>query len=540
MPRTMSTIPQTDRTITKRVVKQVVKDWFHQTGFRDKIEFVLVNEVMGSTKELRSHMEKHHADSIRSGYNNFAFIEYTEKTVTSSLGLAAANTPMFGHTFLDEQHGISLYPRYLNKEIQLSVRFRVKNKTDLEGWIAGLKLIHAQTLLVWKHAISYDVDIPTDFITFIKDAYDMKEGNYDGAPAGIGDGESLKEYLAKCFHKGVTKRTTANKEYSDIILRERQAEVVNTVTNQEFYDGRDINEGIYQISIPMVFRYHHPLAFSFITPPQIRNKVIDSKYVDLWVPPVDESREDIEYPSILPKYFNFEETPNFHMGDGGSRLREWDDWFPNNYRRDLQTVTIVPLTIDVDKPKDVFNITDIPDKYLPKAFKNYFKKFNELGGYYVQSLVVIDLYEVGDEEKIIPHLLSESLDITALHPMDARKRYYVRISILKDIAAYHNMYTKRLLEAPEDALNIFKYYDSTVHLSEDLEYVREILPLINKPGSFKSQPSVLLNIPGKGIDVYSYNVWLRKLSSTNLRFLSLASKRGRHVAQYNFISKRGN
>lgn len=533
MPRTMRTIPQTDRTITRRIVKQVVKDWFSQTGFTHDIEFVIVNEVMGSTKELRSHMEKNHKDSIRSGYNNFAFIEYTEKTNSAGLGMAASNTPLMGYTFLDEQHGISLYPRYLKKDIEVSVRFRVKNKTDLEGWIAGLKLVHAQRLLVWKHAISYDVDIPAEYISFIKDAYTLKEGGYDGAPAGIGDGETLKEYLGRCFHKGVSKRSTADGKYNDIIIRERQAEIINTITNPEFYDGKDINEGIYQISIPMSFRYQHPLAFNFITPPQIRNKVIDSKYVRAWVPHIDTSKEDIEYPSILPKYFNFEETPNFHIGDGGSRLREWDDWFPNTYRRDLQTVTIVPTTIDVDNPKDVFNINDIPDKYLPKAFKNYFRKFHELGGYYVNSLVVIDLYEVGDEEKIIPHLLSDTLDITSYHPMNARNRYYVRISILKDLAKYNNMYTTRLLEAPDDALGIFKYYDDTVHLSDDTEYVRDVLPLINKPGAFKDQPSVLLNIPDKGIDVYSYNVWLRKLASTNIPFLSLASRRGRHVTQFN-------
>lgn len=531
MPRILRSIPQELTGITRRLVGMVTKDLLKQTAFPEEVDLVYEGEVSGSSKSLINFFDTAKKNPIRTRFQNYAFLTYKETFLEDHLNLSRWQNAYISDVFVDEEHGIRLRPQYATALVELEIKLRTRNLSTLKSWVSNLRLTHGKTNLNWSHDVDYEFDIPADFIEFIGDAYTMKE-------KVMPDGETLTDYLRRTFRKGVNKRTSLNGENVDLVCVEKQRGVLGMATDEFFYNDKEVADGIYEITIPYRYEYKKPIGLTMTVPCTIRNQLIPQVYIDTWVPKVDRKDDDLELPLYYASYYDPVQNPLFHIADGGSRVREWDDWFPINYQEGVQTVTIVPVYIDVKNPRTIFNIRDIEDRYLPTEVKEYLSYFPTAQGYFPESLVTIELFEVGIEEKAIAHVLSPALDLTSTIDMDPRKRYYIRIGLLKDLARYNAYETEKLLKQPDLAIGIFTLYDPEVRIVTSAKEAQSLLPDTMFQTNYKNIPSVLYSPNGTGITARSFTIWLRKLSSTNALFKKLASHGGRSVMNFNISASR--
>jgi len=531
MPRILRSIPQELTGTTRRIVGQITKDFLKQTAFPEEVDLVYEGEISGSTKSLINFFDAAKKDPIRTRFHNYAFLSYRETFLEDHINLSRWQNAYISDVFADAEHGIRLRPQYATALVELEIKLRTKNLSTLHSWISNLRLTHGQGNLNWNHDVDYEYDIPYDFIEFIGEAYTLKE-------SVMPDGESLSVYLGRTFRKGVNKRSSLNGVNVDLICVEKQRDVLGLATNEFFYNEKEVADSIYEITIPYRYEYKKPIGLTMTVPCSIRNQLIPQRFIDAWVPKVDRKTDEVELPLYYASFYDPVINPLFHIADGGSRVREWDDWFPINYQTLVQTVTIVPVRVNVKSPKEVFNIRDIEDRYLPSAVKDYLSNFSTSQGYFPESLVTIELFEVGSEERVLPHLLSPSLDLSSYTDLDPRKRYYVRIGLLKDLARYNARETEKLLKQPDMAIDIFKLYDPEVYITEDEKEARRLLPDTVIQTNYKNIPSVLFSPNGTAITPRSFTIWLRKLKSTNLLFKNLAIHGGRQVTNFTISANR--
>ena len=531
MPRAIKTLEQESATISKNIVKQIALNFLKTTSFKEEVKYFLTDELEGGTKEVHNLFTKDDSKNIVTPYHNFAFITFTERYVEDAVNISRWQNKYITDVFSDPEHGITISPKYAVAIVEMTIKLRCRDLTKLKGYLNGFRLRHSLTNASINHTASYDYELPHEFIAFLLDAHGLKEGDFP-------DGEDLGTYLKRCFKTGIQKRSNINGESNEIIMVENQSNIIGQVTEEFFYNEKEANDGLFEVNIPYKFEYRKPLALSMVTPAYIRNSRIPLKYVKKWIP-AKRSTIDAEDPLWNRSGFSLDKANQFYIGDGGSRVCEWDDWFPKVYYKETQTVSIIPAQVNPSDLKEIFDLNTIPEEYVPANVINYLSKYHVHQGLYKESLVVLELFEVGLEEKRIIIVFDENLILRSYEDLDPKKRYYLRISLLRDLARYNAKETKALLEAPEDIIELFKLYDPTVYLSSDKEHAEESLPVVLTNGRYTEYPSVLFTPAGGAITAHSFTCWLRKLKDTNLLFLRLNPYTGKSVGRFNIIARKG-
>ncbi|QAX96008.1 hypothetical protein [Vibrio phage vB_VmeM-Yong XC32] len=525
MPRIITPITESLQSIERRVSDSVIHSFLAKTAFKPKYQIRYEREIAGTSKAVRNLFTNNNGDAIESKYKTYVFAEVNERYLEDHVNISRWQNAYHPPTFHDKEHGILLKPLYSTALVEMTLRIRCSSQVELTSWLNDLRITHGSSNLNWRHDIDYEYDIPHDFIDFLGEAWRMKQNV-------MPDEEELGDYLRRCFRHGVQKRQSQNMEHTDLIMVEKQDDVLGLATDEFFYNEKAYADGIYEVTINYRYEYKKPTALTIEVPATVRNQTIPKRFIQNWIPAVE--REDTAYrPLYHASQYDEEQNPMFVIGDGGSRMREWDDWFPQDYNQHTQTVSILPIKVSQGAPTKVFNIWDIPDKYVPQAIKQYLKDFPEHKGHYPFSLVTLEVFAVGETEEQVVHSLDPNGDITVWNPLDPRKRNYLRISLLKDIARYNARETEKLLKMPEKAIELFKLYDPDVRLTESKKEIDAALPGTIKPGAYKHIPSILYNPNGTGITARSFTYWLRKLPTTNKLFMELAPRGGSTVQFFN-------
>jgi hypothetical protein len=532
MGKALVPVGQSDTTIVRRIVRDTVDQLIEKTNFPDAT-LIFNDESVDSPRNLKNMFDGCYDDGgIRTQYKNYVFIEYEDVTTEQGWINSLRTNKKTPSIFHDKEAGIDIYPHYLQHENTITMKFRCNDKSRMDAWLNGLRATDAIRLHLGYIDIGYDYNIPDIYLAFLYAAWENKSKlpGYD---------KDLKEYLNSWKSEAFQTRKNLNGTYTQAIAHEAQQNVEGQPEDAMFWNTREIQRGIYEVTLVYKFTYKRATALVMNFPALIYNRFIPSKFVKL-LHSNFRLRDDYEYDrpiDFIDNDLRKHEIEYYYRGDGGSRMVPWDDWFPKEPVKETQTVTLFPVNVDLSNLHDVCNLNDVPDKYLPAGYKAYAASEWQTINLQGTGLLRIEMYEVGETENFNFIKVDQDLNMTTSRPMDPTKRNYLRIGLARDITDIHPDSLRRLLEKPDDAMQIFKLYDSTVELIDDASEWEERVGYDMEPGRDKSIPSLLL-LSCDSITDYSFTRWARKLDDTAGWFVNLQSRRMRTVGQYNISARR--
>lgn len=533
MGKAIIAVDQTDITISHSIVRDAVKDIVKQTGFDPEASLVFNDQTVDSPRHLKNMFDGcTQPDGTRTQYKSYVFIEYTDKTTEDGWVQSQRARNLTRPLFNDPHTGIRIDPRYIQHEVKASIRFRSNSRVKLTHWLNMLRSTDAIRTHLGYVDISYDYALPPAFLDFIVDAWGNMDSHWTATP-------SLKDYLQEGFREDIQKRSNLDQSHTDIVAFEILKNTEGLADDALFWNEEEIAAGIYECTLEYTFRYERIVAMELTYPAVIYNKFIDKSYVEAFHHTF-RLRNDENYDrpiTFIDGDLRSYEVNYYYIGDGGTRMVPWDDWFPKFPRPDTQTVSIFPIQVDDDDPTNLFNLADIPEDYVPEAFMTYLKEESDYLNVFNGCLASIELYSVGEEEEMITTEIDSSGQVRSKRPMDSTRRNYVRFGLKKDIPSIHPERLKKLLNMGETAIGLFKLYDVTVtHTDDHLRWQREV-GFDMSPGRDKTIPSLLL-MTGDSISDYSFTRWVRKLNGTNEWFVNLRPMMPKYVGQYNMTASR--
>lgn len=513
MPKTIVTIPQKGVTMTRAIVRKICEDIIEKTHLPADTE-LLFTEVQGGQQQTANWHRVCAPERIRTAYGNFMFINFTNRYTEIGSSLNRYNKSFHKPIYYDKTTGVEINPIYAQCEYLLEITVRTKDLTRLRNWQSGIRLAQGFAPLVKQHHLFYDYNLPEIVLRTIYATTEMKLG----VNATL---EQKKAHYKETFSSGVSTRSNSNHSHTEVIITEAQHNRYGEADDTMFYNNLETSEGIWECTFTYKVTLDEVLALSVYVPASINNQIIPEWIIKQFAPKPN-NRSKIGYlPEGMPDYGIFGTQSGtfdrYYKGDGGTRLYEWDDWFPKNVREGTVTASILLCTVDPTDPTLLFNLSEIETEYIPKAVIDYIKAYPERKCAYNDSLVGAEFFIVSETGERSSNVYIDALgnlrSAIELKPMD---RHYVRFFLHTELSAFDNAHIRELLGKPTLFLPLLKLYDPTI-----IEDYEELHPA-ELPTNFaatKFNFKNILHIPnGEYITGLSFTLWLRRYPGTSKRF----------------------
>lgn len=516
-------VGQSDITIQRSVVREVVKQIIKNTGF-DPAADLIFDDTEDSPRQLKNAFDGCYTDGVRTNYKSYAFIEYDDNSTERGWLESNRMKAELPSVFDDKESGIAIDALYVEHKVDMEIRFRCNDRSRLNQWINAVKVTDGLRLQLGIHSLRYDYSIPYVFLDFIHEAYDMKvsSGLYT---------KSLAEYTKECFADGIGKRSNLNDTHHEIIMNEIQHNVLGNAEDTLFWNTKSTGNGIYEVTLGYTFTYQRVTALTLHYPAIIYNQFIDQKYLDYFHRVINpENPEDFTKPiNFIDGAVNTVKTDFYYLGDGGARMVPWDDFFPSKPYQHTQTVLLFPIQVDLNEPDLLFNLSDLTDEFVPPEVISYISAYPDYLNDATRSLLSIELYSVGEEETRLWTLVDADYNVRTKKTMNPRHRNYVRLSLNKTIIDLHPTILVELIKNKDIAFPMFKLYDANLEVTEDETFYRATIAHAKANGA--KRPSLLLQ-QGDALSRESVDQWLLVLKSSPGWFRNLVPKVNVQVGNY--------
>ncbi|CAH0448072.1 hypothetical protein SM033_00248 [Vibrio phage vB_VpaM_sm033] len=533
MAKALIAVDQTDITISQSIMRDTVKSLIAQTGFDPAAKIIFNDDTVDSPRHIKNMFDKcTETDGTRTQYMSYVFAEYTDRTTEDGWAQSQRRRHLTRPLFEDKAIGVTVRPMYLEHEAKMTLRFRSNSRTKMTHWLNILKTTDVIKTHLGYIDISYDYQFPNEFLDFIVDAYDAMDDYPEPTP-------DLKTYLQEHFRSDIQKRKNLNGSAVDIVAFEVLKNVEGQADDQGFWNEQEIQNGIYEVTLNYTFRYERIVAVEMIFPAIIYNRFIKKEYVERFHHHF-RLRNDDNYDrpiTFIDGDLRSYEVNYYYIGDGGSRMVPWDDFFPEFPNPTTQTVSLFPFQVDLDNPRDVCNISDLSHDYVPEAIHKYINEQKDFINVINGSLVAFEVYSVGEDEEMIMVEIDDDYNIKTTRDMDGKRRHYMRVTLKKNIPSLHPDRLRYLLTMGQTAVDIFKLYDPTLETTTDAADWQRRVGFDMTPGRDKTIPSLLM-MAGDNITDYSFTRWVRKLDSTDEWFVNLRPMMPKYVGQYNITASR--
>lgn len=529
MPTVTRVIPQSTVTIERSMMREAVQQISDNLRFPESK--IVWQEYLGNAKSLRNPIRANE-EEIRTKYHNYLFVTQENQSDDQRMRRARnIHNRTHRDTFLDADLGVRLRTIYVDEISRLTIRFRTRDLETLKVWTNMIDASQQMQNLVQYVDLRYDYSIPDMFVDFIGYTYTQRELNH-------GYGESAKDYFAKTMDQGVTTRSNMAGKGVQTIVQESQNRVQGRVDDKFFYKPIEISDGVFEVTAIYTLEYLKPIAMQLYAPNAIHNELLSKEWLEQLVAVSDTGPSSGGQPGdfmsepVNPKSL-------IYRGDGGTRLLEWDEWYPKEDRPDLQTLTIVPAQVNTEDYHSLFNLRRLAPDFIDPCVLEYMETFHDSNGNYRRGVIVIELYEVGAEETMLAVTVDKDLNVRSNHAMDPRKRYYVRVARFTDLGGVADTYYEPILAKPSLAESIFQLWDPDVKVVQYKDTVA-----VGDPASNPShkQPilvddKTLVVINGR-ITEESYRRWIFSLQSTNIYVKTVKRVGVKTVGTYWITAKR--
>lgn len=460
MPKLERGLDATDQLIVRPIAVGIIQEVLvDRMGLpaSTKVNFPGYAETVALPRGLISNPN----EDTRFPTTNKITIEVTENYVEDWLNSVQTKQPEHIPSFLNTELEVELRPIYASMEMRISIHYRAENKTDARRFYDFMMTKLPNREDTWIHTLNYSYGIPEVYMVILKEIHRLTE-----LQAGYGD--SFEDFFNKYVNPRYGQLTDQAGKNTYGVFSETQTRCIGYFDYSQvpdFGSKKDSTE-VWEIEIPYVLRYDKPKDMYMSYPITIHNSVLSSKYRGT---KGMDRMEDYQQSTTMSLGKMTAAAKTYDLGKlyknfPGRYYPLFDEFMPRNIVDNSVRIftTLVLLNQETDPdPLLLMNITDLEDPQyglmLNDCIKNFMKEHHAVLTDPRQSPIVVSLYMgrlLMDSSFIT---VDENLNIRSTIPLNKRKYYHIRVSMLNDLRYLNQEGTNRLKQNYCVLRNLLEY-----------------------------------------------------------------------------------
>lgn len=445
MPKVFLPVPEVDKSITRPVVLDIVRQVMDITNISKDTNILFLGDAK-STRQAGSDVGADQLNNTKISASEQIAIEVAESYNNDYLGtMAIAQTEQIP-IFIDNDLGVVLKPIYGSHVFEISFRYRSPSRTKAKAWRDEIYMRVNQMRDVNLHSATYHYSIPTGLFGILKEIHRLRENV-------AGYNQDFDTYFHENMTTRVTEATTLNGSSTQFVIAEKQMRIQGlfgfTESPEKANMGGETDMWITEFTYKVTFDI--PLGVHMVYPIMIHNQLLDDRYIA--PTSEDDEKHDKAFSHSL-KALHFFEVPQDikrHQAFAAAvQIPENDDWLPDNAPPQMHGIIHALCQVDTSDDKYLLNLRELGDYSIDEDILEYFAKeeYKYLTLPY-KSIYHISMYRFRFLTTDRNLSVDKDLKVMTKESLPLRANHRVRLSMVTDITSVDPACFKRMKKYPE-------------------------------------------------------------------------------------------
>lgn len=450
MPKIITPTPDLNSSVMRPVVYGIVRDILQRTGLSSDTPIIYPDEFEG-VRQMGSAMTTEDENRFRA--SNQIEIETKETYDEARLMSTPVMRQEYRSVFSDKGIQTAIFPVMSRTELEISVRFRARDKTTATRWRDDIRARFGQGRSVQTHQIEYNYALPVEFINRLMALHELREKQ-------AGYGQTFDEWMSQCLTRRATIATDVAGGNGAWVIGERQIEVTgwfDFVTPEEA--TRESDPTGWTTSFTYKTQYDKPIELCMFHPVIVHNQVIPKEYRQstTLLDTRDRVKEYGNTTGLIDQY-SAGHVYRFTLPGPGAIIPYWDEFYTRNTLPQTVTLATMLTAITAEDRKSLLNFNDLGERTLDSDILAFL--LNRESSFVArrrQSVFFITLYE--DEDFVDSSRITLSSDgrLSAVSDLSLRRTYHVRLSVHLDWRNLAKPALDRLRQHPVVVIKLLRF-----------------------------------------------------------------------------------
>lgn len=465
MPKILRVIPETDESVVRPVVIDIVRQLFDYTGISQNTQILYPGD-----NEAVQQGGSSITPSQKASFNETSRVKImVQETIDPDYMFASAkfvgeNLRVFHDPVLD----IHIKPQYSKTKVEIEFRYRGRDKIECERWMHDIVGRVEAERGVKVYRASYHYIIPEAFLAILSEIHHLRE-------SVAGYGEDYNDWFTQHLTPKASVLTNLAGRQGTWAVAETQQEI------QGYFDfegapekGEKVGDAeTWELSFTYTFEYEKPIDCVMRYPLMIHQQVLGPR----WRPnapaynPADTARV---YGNSRKHMSAFERKSYLARKcfTQGVSIPSWDEFIPASVPWDTKRVFTVMVKLDAEGDhRKLFNLRQLGTSQIRPEILKYIEEDYQYQHVLGESPFVLTLYAGANAMEQGAVILTPELDVIATQELDLRIPYHVRWGMVRN----PRLLSKRCRDVMRD------HAASTIEILKSIDCTLEAKGLLPKP-----------------------------------------------------------
>lgn len=428
MPSQSVTLPDIEQSVARPAIFEILNQIFTITNLSKDTKIIYRGhataiQTPGTSIDDNSRDAKFAAD-------RYTFVEVVEQYQPGALQETHVHSNEHAAVFLDKDLGLVLRPVYTTSDVTIQIRYRAPSEAEVKRWMAEMLMKTARGRDIDLHTVSYTYPLPYPLIELIEDVWTLRE-------AVAGYGESFMDYITTHSSNRLTLLANRAGEMRHLAIKERQTRIEGLFDISGLPDAptKDNASGAWEIAFGYKFSYQRPDGLFIKYPIAVHQQFLPTKYLDFLGTEEDPATRNHYYSQSYDALSAFEGDRGGRLGILSNpyiRIPNFDDHDLSNVPPGTATVLTAMCFVEPDG-KTLLDLKDLGDYAIDSDVIAFMKSESVHLPHLYHSLIHVSVY--ADESQLLNDrfIVTPELVIMSVEPLDLRKTYRVRLSMVTNI-----------------------------------------------------------------------------------------------------------
>lgn len=358
----------------------------------------------------------------------------------------------------DESLGFLIRPIFESTDIRLNFRYRTTSKEEAKRWRDDIAIRVTSLRDMFVHTIQFHYNLPKQAWDLVSEIYSLRE-------AQAGYNQSFEEYVYACTRGQLSLIAEGTGQYRLPVIPLKQGRIIGMFDFVPLPDKATYEEqtGTYLNTFTYKFTFDSPVGVNIVYPLMVHNQYLPDKWIEF--------SGKLPSPTFTEKIFSesfyafrhFESdvdlipvTPD----EPYIRIPHIDEFTPRMTHAGTGTFLLTMVQLENAQDKLLFNLRELGDVDLDAELL----RFLEEGEWYYASMLYKSIIHVSlyNEQSLCNPdriQMDSALNVSTSYPLDLRKTFHVRMSLVTDLTLLDPAALDRLRKYPK----LFVLYFTTIN-----------------------------------------------------------------------------
>lgn len=462
MPNICEELPDTERSVFRPVVLEVVRQLCAITGIPSSINILFPEDIEenyqpGSTMQEQVTEERDRTttpfyDHLKIQVEENPFMENMMDLTTSR---KANDIPIF----IDHDLRASIRPVKSTKEVKLTIEYVAANRSAAVAWKNRMNERLMNYGDIHLHEASYSYILPKTVVDVLYHIHALREANE-------GYGQSFEEYLSEKGSARITVVANQSGAARSLAVAEKQVRIQGlydfTVSPEKAEKGQ--NSASWITTFTYTFTYDKPIQCNIHYPLMVHNQQVDSRFIpqidSVLSHDYDKKSKSFSNTGAANYYFEAQNQLDIQtVVRGVVTIPEYDEFTPVSVVASTYTLMTALCSVDPNDKRAIVNLSDMTNDDSGFILDEDILDWLKAGAWRWLTVpyklpLHLSLYSNCELLNADEITCDQNLNIRSKNDLSLRNVYQLRLSIVTDIDSIDIMKLKELKAFPNALIKL--------------------------------------------------------------------------------------